>query len=343
MNTEENVTLFAHKCKEDYVSEITISKTLINAKTDPVSVETIIILDISGSMGFNVNRILTKILPNMLTQLNYLDDDIIHLITFESSVEYHQMTKKLLENSTIESMGGTRMRNIFDELSKIILTKQTCFRILTISDGEVWDQTETLQNASEFAAKIKGRYYINSQAIRFFTSSIQPDATALSSVLQLNTVGKPTLIDIDSAQNDNEIVSRLCSLFNDDLDSNIKLQAKTNNLRIDPWAEPVKEIRLTFGKNVVWSTEKDGLELRIGKKDVHPVKVKMEADVSKDNYKEILGEKIDGYIQKVKILKVVGTEQAIKEMDNIIEYFHEIEKPMNLEKENDCVEKLNVE
>ena len=229
---------------------------------------------------------------------------------------------------------------VFDKLSKIILTNQTCFRILTISDGEVWDQTETLQKASEFAAKIKGKFSINSQAIRFFTSSSQPDTTALSSVLQLNTVGKPTLIDIDSSQDDNEIVSILCSLFNDDLDSNIKPQAKTNNLRIDPWADPVKEIRLTSGKNVVWSTEQDGLELRIGETDVLSVKVEV---LSKDNYKEIFGEKIDGYIQKLKILKVVGTEQAIKEMDNIIEYFHEIEKPMNLEKENDCVEKLNVE
>ena len=215
---------------------------------------------------------------------------------------------------------------VFDELSKIILINQTCFRILTISDGEVWDQTETLQKASEFAAKINGKFSINSQAIRFFTSSSQPDTTALSSVLQLNTVGKPTLIDIDSSQDDNEIVSILCSLFNDDLDSNIKLQAKTNNLRIDPWADPVKEIRLTSGKNVVWSTEQDGLELRIGETDVLPVKVEVGADVSKDNYKEIFGEKIDGYIQKLKILKVVGTEQAMKEMDDIIDYFHEIEK-----------------
>ena len=107
MKTEENVTLFSHKCKEDYVNEINISKSLINSKTDPSSVETIIILDISSSMGTNVNRILTKILPNMLAKFNYLDDDIIHLITFESCVEYHQMTKKQLENSTIECMDMT--------------------------------------------------------------------------------------------------------------------------------------------------------------------------------------------------------------------------------------------
>ena len=135
MSTKENVILFAHKCKGDYVNEINISKSLINAKTNSASAEFIIILDISGSMGYNVNRIITKILPNMLTKLNYLDDDIIHLITFEDIVEYHPMTKKQLENSTIEDEGGTYMRGVFDELSNIILTKQTCFRILTISDG----------------------------------------------------------------------------------------------------------------------------------------------------------------------------------------------------------------
>ena len=307
------------------MNEINISKSLINAKTNSASVEFIVILDISGSMGDNVNRIITKILPNMLTKLNYLDDDIIHLITFEDIVEYHPMTKKQLENSTISWMRDDDMREVFNVLSNIILTKQTCFRILTISDGDVFDQTETLQKGSEFAAKIKGKYSINSQAVRFFTSSCQPDTTALSSVLQLNTVGKPTLIDINSNQDDNKIVDILYSLFIDDLDSNIKLQSKTNNLRIDPWAVPVKEIRLIPGKNVIWSSVPDGLELLIGKKDVHPVKVEKAAEVSKDNYKEILGEKINCYIQKLKVLKVVGTEQAKKEMDDIIEYFHSIE------------------
>ena len=325
MSTKENVILFAHKCKGDYVNEINISESLINAKTNSAFAEFIVILDISGSMGYNVNRIITKILPNMLTKLNYLDDDIIHLITFEDIVEYHPMTKKQLEKSTIRSMRDDDMREAFNVLDNIIHTKQTCFRILTISDGYVECQTETLQIASEFAAKIKGKYSINSQAVRFFTSSSQPDTTALSSVLQLNTVKKSTLIDIDSAQDDNKIVDILYSLFIDDLDSNIKLQSKTNNLRIDPWAVPVKEIRLIPGRNVIWSSFPYGLELLIGKKDVHPVKVEKAAEVSKDNYKEILGEKIDCYIQKLKVLKVVGTEQAKKEMDDIIGYFHSIE------------------
>ena len=326
MSTKENVILFAHKCNKDYVNEINISESLINAKTNSASAEFIVILDISGSMDSDVKRIITQILPNMLTKLNYQDDDIIHLITFDSWVEYHPMTKKQLENSTIKDRGGTYMSEVFDELSKIILTKQTCFRILTISDGDVSDQTETLQNGSEFAAKIKGKYSINSQAVRFFTSSCQPDTTALSSVLQLNTVGKPTLIDINSFEDDNKkIVDILSSLFIDDLDSNIKLQSKTNNLRIDPWAVPVKEIKLNPGRNVIWSSVPDGLELLIGKKDVHPVKVEKAAEISKANYKEILGEKINCYIQKLKVLKVVGTEQAKKEMDDIIKSFHSIE------------------
>ena len=307
------------------MNEINISESLINAKTNSASAEFIVILDISGSMDSDVKRIITQILPNMLTKLNYQDDDIIHLITFDSWVEYHPMTKKQLEKSTITSMRDDDMREAFKVLDNIIHTKQTCFRILTISDGDVSDQTETLQKGSEFAAKIKGKYSINSQAVRFFTSLSQPDTTALSSVLQLNTVGKPTLIDINSDQDNNKIVDILYSLFIDDLDSNIKLQSKTNNLRIDPWAVPVKEIRLIPGRNVIWSSFPYGLKLLIGKKDVHPVKVEAAAEVSKDNYKEILGEKINYYIQKLKVLKVVGTEQAKKEMDDIIEYFHSIE------------------
>ena len=104
------------------------------------SAEFIVILDISGSMDSDVKRIITQILPNMLTKLNYQDDDIIHLITFDSWVEYHPMTKKQLENSTISWMRDDDMREVFNVLSNIILTKQTCFRILTISDGDVMYQ-----------------------------------------------------------------------------------------------------------------------------------------------------------------------------------------------------------
>ena len=334
MKKEENLTLFAHKCKGGYVGELNISKSSINAKSGAAPIETIVILDISGSMGSEVNRILTKILPNMLTQLNYPDDRIVHLITFESNVEYHQMTKTLLEKSTIEDRGGTSMEKVFIELSKIILSKQACFRILTISDGDVWDQKETLKSASEFAAKIKGQYSINSQAIRFFTSSSQPDTTALSSVLQLNTIGEAKLIDIDSTQDNDLIVSTLSSLFSEDgLDIDIKLQAMTNNFRLDPWSDPVKEIRLIPGKNVLWFTEPDGLSLLIGKTDTQPVKIEILDDVSMDNYRDILGVKIDWYIQKLKVLKIVGTEQAMKEMSNMIQYFQDFENSINLEKD----------
>ena len=34
------------------------------------------------------------------------------------------------------------------------------------------------------------KFIINSQAVRFFTSSSQPDTTALSSVLQFNTLSE---------------------------------------------------------------------------------------------------------------------------------------------------------
>ena len=341
MKTEENISLFAHKCKGGYVGEINISKSLINTKTGTAPVEMIVILDISGSMGNNVNRIVTKILPSMLTNLNYPDDKVIHLVTFESTVNYQQTTKKQLEQSILHNVGGTNMQMIFDELNKIILTRQACFRILTLSDGDVWDQKETLQNASVFAAEIKGKYSINSQAIRFFTSSSQPDTTALSSVLQLNTVGEAKLIDIDSSQDNDLIVSTLCSLFSDDgLDIDIKLQAKTNNFKLDPWSDTVKEIRLVPGKNVLWFTEPDGLTLLMGKSDVHPVKIEVLDDVSMDNYRDILGVKIDWYIQKLKVLKIVGTEQAMKEMNSMIQYFQEFEESIDVGKDDEIKDYL---
>jgi hypothetical protein len=64
------------------------------------------ILDISGSMLGEVHKLISNIIPSALNLLNYGENDVIHLITFESYVNSYDMTiSQLKSNSSIEGNG----------------------------------------------------------------------------------------------------------------------------------------------------------------------------------------------------------------------------------------------
>jgi hypothetical protein len=131
--------------------------------------------------------------------------------------------------------------------------KQKYFRILTISDGEIWDKEDTLRNASKFAEEIKGKYIINSQAIRLFTSDDQPDTTALCTVLQLNNVNKANLIDINSNLPSKKIANKIFELFqNDGLNKSLFLKSKNQKFRESPWGEELNKVLLSYENNVLF-------------------------------------------------------------------------------------------
>ena len=74
-------------------------------------------------------------------------------------------------------------------------------RLLTLSDGIIHDPNETKTAAADLVRKLGLNHLtINSHAVRLFTSSSQPETTAISSLLQLNNVIKPQLVDICSSK-----------------------------------------------------------------------------------------------------------------------------------------------
>ena len=89
------------------------------------------------------------------------------------------------------------LENLKNFLEKYNMNKNV--RILTISDGELFDQEETVNYSNQVVNSIKkNNLLVNSQAIRFFTSSSQPDTRGLSSCLQFSNISNPTLIDIEA-------------------------------------------------------------------------------------------------------------------------------------------------
>ena len=191
-----------HKTFDGYLGKLTIdesffkSNKLSNDSQNGNSFDTIVILDRSGSMGSDVGRIVNNILSGVFNSLNY-DKTIINLITFDSVVNQYFLDINGLINAKIYSQGCTQMHPVVDLLYKSITNcDKKNIRILTISDGILDDQTETLQKASSIAEQLKKSYRINSQAIRFFTSENQPDTRGLSAFLQFNNTGHANLVDI---------------------------------------------------------------------------------------------------------------------------------------------------
>ena len=77
------------------------------------------------------------------------------------------------------------MAGVFKELEQIMTIPNSSYRIIAFSDGDLFDNKETSNNASIFYEKIEGKFNINSQAIRFFSSHYaNPDTLGLASVIK---------------------------------------------------------------------------------------------------------------------------------------------------------------
>ena len=107
-----NITLKLHKCKtECYIGEIEIPFKLSNPNNNNFEYELIIILDQSGSMGDNVQKMITQVFPELLTKLKIPNNKKINLILFETKTRLIEMNIYDLKNSQEWEEGGTSMKS----------------------------------------------------------------------------------------------------------------------------------------------------------------------------------------------------------------------------------------
>jgi hypothetical protein len=218
------------------------------------NVKTIIILDVSGSMGNYVTKIITRYIPDALLRLNNNPfSDPVHLITFSDTSHTYRYTGNAMRTSGQKSAGMTYMAPCIDNLKRVI-DEAPCkqFRILTISDGDLNDQIQTINAATKLASEINGKYMIRSTAIRLFTSSQQPDTRGLASILQLNNVGETNLLDFECPSIDEEFVNVFSNALTDNLGSTIQLMARFPIFIRDPWDVPTSRLDLQEGWNTFW-------------------------------------------------------------------------------------------
>ena len=341
---EENVyNLILHPYKNGYIAETTIEQSKSGKFSD---YELIFIVDRSGSMCSSYPKLINKTIPYLLDKLKFPENKPTHFITFEDYVDYRMFTKKDFLDCTEPAPGAIeKMSDVFPQLRKIFVPKNenTPFRILTLSDGELVVEKERKlvpKYASELAEEIKGKFRINSQAIRYFTSEYgQPDTLALASILQLNSAKEATLLDIHSSDSYTETGDRIYELFKEDgFDCDITLKSSKECIRLNPWNEPKKEEKLFIGKNFFFINESNLDEsveffIKINDEKEFKMKVILGEKIDKSNYGMILSGKISEYMNKLKVLKIVNTEKAKKEIEEIVNNFKKFEEVLESKEE----------
>jgi hypothetical protein len=331
----EQTPLSLHRAGPNYVGTITVSmgdEHKLDTDTQP---PIILIMDRSGSMGRYTGILTSQVFPLMLTNLGYTNKKSkVIFITFDSEVEAFYVTAKSIQKLPAKARGSTYMAKIFNLLEQFLLegprhdrlldpNPGDFIRILTVSDGELTDQADTLNKASQFASKVKPLYEISSKAVRLFTSQSQPDTRGLASMLQLNTSNPGFLLDIRAETNPEAIADAFTKLFDGEFAGGKISKLKATNavfMRV-PWANPSKEIILKNGKNTFWlksppeEVKLDGVE----------AEVKFEKDLSSASIGVILEDKITYFVDQLKLLKVVNSADAQVEIARIVSYFQDLE------------------
>jgi len=322
-NNEKNDKSLFETLSEALFGKKQESKTFSNS-----GVETIIVLDVSGSMSSYIKKIITHYIPNTLDKLGYGDQKIT-LVTFSDNAKVYKMNSMDFRMSKIQSEGGTRMFGSIAHLRSII-TSSPCkkIRILTITDGDIVDQLETLNSATELAKYVKDNYSIHSSAIRLFTSSQQPDTRAMTGMLQLNNIGDSKLLDFRCTSNDNDFVDIFSTGLLDNLGTNISLTSSTPIFMTDPWKTPTSSINLFEGDNTFWisSTDDLSIELTYNDKNIGSVVINKKEQLDFNSFETVLKEKIDFYIKRLKVLKVLDMGDSKDEINEIVKYFSQLEK-----------------
>ncbi|ORY32426.1 hypothetical protein BCR33DRAFT_771424 [Rhizoclosmatium globosum] len=307
----------------------------------PVLPIPIILLDNSGSMGDEVPRLANRILPMMLQSLGYDVNFPVTLITFESTSKIYHTTVAKLRAVRVHAAGGTSLAPGIHNLAAVLLElasrseKPQAIRLLTVSDGAISDTDQALkaaENLSKWASEYSLR--INSQAIRFISSKYaNPDTRALCSLLQLNnTTDTATAVDIHSNWSGDKIIPAFLDVFLGSSEQSVLATLTTSSsvLKQTPWqTETVSSIDLNEGVNCFWVSESfSASKLKVSGIDPTEIKVvdhKL-SDIHWRKYEALLKDKIDAFINQIKILKVLDTSEARTKINSICTYFEGLDR-----------------
>lgn len=324
-----------HKSFDGYLAKINIPEDVVTKSVSVGSAsqpDFVLLLDRSGSMGQNVNRIITKVVPNALSKLNYDKDAIIHIITYDSQYksEYIAMSLNHMKCSTISARGQTYLGPGLTTFSSIVPKLGEKVRILHISDGQIWDIPDAVSKATRMCQQITKGRRINSQAIRYMTGG-EPDTRGLSCTLQFSNVTQSKLIDVPYVSNASgyeNVANQIVEQFvNDGLSYNIVLNVPDEIIANDPWLKPSNEVSLKIGTNMIWFKDMPNI---INIKGISgTVKPFLCDNINSQNVSDIIEERLNYYMDRIRVLKVVNSQDSKNEINNILTYFEQFQTYLN--------------
>lgn len=313
-----------------FLGEVTIEDDGSDGKG--ATFQTVIILDRSKSMSKQVARMVNKVLPIFFEKLSYTSQNVINLITFDSKTEVFSETVKKFPTLVIKYRKGTKMAPAIDKCSEVFeeLDVGKPIRLLTISDGEINDQEETEKMADAFSKNlIEMGFFINSKAVRLFTSSSEPDTRALCCLLQVNNATPKSLVDIDADLSDEGIAKIMVDLFaGDDFGKSKVLMATENILCLEPWNQQIasfSKVLLLPGKNIFWLTKLPASGLKVNGSSV---KLCSKPPLTPQKYEELLASKSNFFLEKIKILQVAGSDESKEVAQRMTNHFEETQKAL---------------
>lgn len=293
----------------------------VNASNMRNAVSTIIVLDQSGSMGSNFARFVTKITPLVMSKLGYAEDYGIHLITFQTTATTHCLNRSQLMKSNETAGGNTNFGPAIEALHKLLerFANDSPIRVLTVSDGDIGDHSSAANETKKLTEFLAGTdLMINSQAVRLFTSSSQPDTKAVAYLLQINNTVATQLYDAKDSLPDETIATEIAKLFQRDCFQNYHLLHFEKSIALKcPWNSHASiDVILSPGWNIFWFKQvPSGVKLSNG----NTVKVVVQSQLSLGMFHELMESKLEYITDHMIILKIVGTPEAIRSVNRIFE------------------------
>ena len=306
--------------------------------------EFVIIMDISGSMEGVVNNYIKTIIPDFLTNLNYQSKSIT-LITFSDGSNEYNYTIDQFRSSNIRAYGTTKVSGAFNNLKTYFskFSRKKSLRILTISDGAIFDKENAMTIINEIYSTYYGLFPINSKCVR--VGNIEPDTKIFSNILRLIYPStKAEILNVEKSESNSEISEKITKMFENDGITNILwITSDVKNIRENPYTDYTDEVPfINDGRVFIILKKRDDFNTLYVKDTYGNILRTIEVKYS-EGKKEWTGNNdySNGLVQKYIYNKLNGSSQAILENTKIKKFFEDIEASSDTKKFCDKINKVD--
>ena len=328
-----------------------IIKVIVDSNCQSDYGKFIFILDSSFTMRYILEKIIKKLIPQILHKLSYKDEEKFYIINFANDAFFNEMTKKefATNEKKIESIGSTYMEYVPDKILEILnkIELNSIINLLIFSDCKLRDVEETKTNVEKINNFIKEKNIrVNCQFVIFENSDKEdePEFSVLYSFLSLNNIKniEPIIIKLENEKefSDKEIIN-YSLLISEKFNIGVcgwKIVSKQKKLRYLPFGDEFYDsIILTNKNSICYYHERNASEIHL--ENVNDSSVKNEI-VDKGNpffYYKVSQSMIEnvqknpekGKKENEKILEKFGDNRLIKDINEKIGEIKDI-KELNL-------------